>query len=141
MVPAPSDPNEGLDNVKDVEGMLSPSLYDLCCFLIFVLVLWDEPPDDFGNDNADTDIPDPLPEVIVGPRLHDNGILFSAGEDPVSAMSESLARALRNSSSSTSEAGEAELRDEGFDFEENDPYYCEGTTYFPFTMTPRFAYA
>jgi hypothetical protein len=82
----------------------------------------DEPPNDFGNDNADMEIPESLHEAVAGPCSPNNGLLFSAGEVPVSAMSESLARALRNSASS----GEAQLPDEGFDFEENDPFYCEG---------------
>jgi hypothetical protein len=94
-----------------------------------VAVFPDGAPDVFGDNNADADIPDLLHEAVTDPHLHDNSVLFSAGEEPVSAMAESLSRALRNSASSAFEASEAQLPDEGFDFAEGDPFYCEGTVY------------
>jgi hypothetical protein len=72
------------------------------------------------------EIPEVLRETAAVPCLPENGLLFSAGEEPVSAMSESLARALQNSAGLVDEA---QLPDEGFDFEEDDPFYCEGTVY------------
>jgi hypothetical protein len=44
-------------------------------------------------------------------------------------MAKSLARALQNTTGFPSERGEAQLPDDGFDLEETDPFYCEGTVH------------
>lgn len=63
------------------------------------------------------------------PYVHNNSPLFSAGDEPVSAMAKSLARALQNMTGFQSERGEAQLPDDGFDLEETDPFYCDGTVH------------
>ncbi|KAH9958912.1 hypothetical protein BJV74DRAFT_799986 [Russula compacta] len=81
-----------------------------------------EPSNDFGDATADLGTPEPLYEAVAGPPLPDDNIMYSTGEEPISFMAESLAQALRNSGL----VGEAQLPDEGFDFDENDPFYCDG---------------
>jgi hypothetical protein len=87
----PSDPEDS--DFEGIKGMSSDHL--VMTFPQFCVAAFpDGTPDVFGDNNADADIPDFLHEAVTGPHLHDNDVLFSAGEEPVSAMAKSLSRVL-----------------------------------------------